>query len=177
MKWLLCNSSSSSCSTGNPWLWLFWLVSLNLRKLPFSHNGFWNTMWLLCHVMSCWHSTLFCTDWFILCFVEIDWLETNYPDFFNNLDTCIVAVVKVSDDTIQLIINWIITLFRQIMTRLSHCISKSIFRKCPEFSQELTNFPLNFGETYQKKKSKEFSMLKEKERECQRSHVREKKKH
>ena len=81
MTWLLCNSSLSSCCTGNPWLWLFWLVSLNLRKLPFSHNGFWNTMWLLCHVMSCWHSTLFCTDWFILCFVEIDWLETNYPIF------------------------------------------------------------------------------------------------
>ena len=49
------------------------------------------------------------------------------------------------------------------------------FQKMPEFSQELTNFPLNFGETYQKKKSKEFSMLKEKEHECQRSHVVKKK--
>ena len=51
------------------------------------------------------------------------------------------------------------------------------FQKMPEFSQELTNFPLNFGETYQKKKSKEFPMLKEKEHECQRSHVVKKKTH
>ena len=70
-----------------------------------------------CCVMSCPADTVPCFALISLFFVLlklIGWRQLS--NFFNNLDTCIVAVVKVSDDTIQLIINWTITIYRQIMT-------------------------------------------------------------
>ena len=50
-----------------------------------------------------------CSDWLLHYFLEFDWLKTiaNYQ-CFPNLDTCEVAMVKVSNETIQLIVHWAI---------------------------------------------------------------------
>ena len=66
-----------------------------------------------CRVMSR-HGTdavrLLCSDWLIRYFFEFVLFKTNFPlfFFFFNVDTCVVAIVKVSNETIKLIINWTI---------------------------------------------------------------------
>ena len=107
--WLLCRSSSSSCSAGNLPLWLFWLVQGKLwqflRKLWRLHSP----MRPSCRVMSCHAMVLTCTlalHWLPDSLFSWIWLaEIKCPFFFLNLDTCVVAVVKVLDKTTQSLIG------------------------------------------------------------------------
>ena len=107
-----------------------------------------------CHILLTQYLVL---HWLVYSLFCWNWLARDkLSNFFNNLDTCIVAVVKVSDDTIQLIINWTITIYRQIMTRLSHCISKSIFRKCQSFLKNWQTFLWILARLTRRKKAKNF---------------------
>ena len=105
--------SSSSWSTGNLPLWLFWLVLPKFREkfgTSWENSGvFWK--WIpehdatvvSCHAMVLTRCTCFSLiGWFI--FLEFDWLRWTVQ-FFLNLDTYVVAVVQVSNETIQLIIS------------------------------------------------------------------------
>ena len=108
-------------------------------------------MQLLCHVMLTQYLVLHWLVYSLFCWI---WLTGHkLSNFLNNIDTCIVAVVKVSDDTIQLIINWTI---RQIMTRQSHCISKSIFRKCQSFLKNWQTFLWILARLTRRKKANNF---------------------
>ena len=107
-----------------------------------------------CHVLLTQYLVL---HWLVYSLFCWNWLAGDkLSNFFNNLDTCIVAVVKVSDDTIQLTINWTITIYRQIMTRLSHCILKSIFRKCQSFLKNWQTFLWILARLTRRKKAKNF---------------------
>ena len=55
------------------------------------------------------------------------------------------------------------------MTRQLHRDVESIFRKCQEFSQKLTNISQNFSDNYQNNQNGTFAVLQEEELERQKS--------
>ena len=81
------------------------------NTLAFSQNRLKRTIQLSCHVTpwTRWHimlALLWLCSWYIIFSNLIGWRQT--IQFFLNLDTCILATLEVSYETIQLIINWTI---------------------------------------------------------------------
>ena len=95
-------------------LWLFWLVSLKFRQKigNFWKNSdvFWKWTPESSQITPAWcrgSSTFALAD---LLFSRIWLAEDKLYNFFLNLDTCLVAIVNVSNETSQLVINWAIRL-------------------------------------------------------------------
>ena len=76
----------------------------NLANFERNSGIFWktdSTARCNCHghvTPSCECRHLLCSDWVITYLLEFDWAENKLSNFFLNLDTCVVSIVKVSNE-------------------------------------------------------------------------------